>query len=114
MGRPSQLVFPDQQTFVAIFENGLQLGRVFRQRVSGARKDRQLRFEAALFLRRSGCRYGTDARETRRPERSASMDSAKESRVRGIRPNGGWFEIKSGDANDVSLAGGRSTSDPGQ
>src|SRR6202011_4725417 len=99
MDRSSKLVFPNQQAFVAVFENGLHVARVLRGPVSSRQEHRQLRFETALFVRRTRRGHGADAPKVEGIGRPASVDSAKESRVRGFRAHGRRAKIKSGNPN---------------
>ena len=57
---------------------------IFCRRISGCRIDRRFRPEAALLLCRPGCRYGTDPGKANGIEKSARVDFARESSIRGI------------------------------
>src|SRR6266487_4485804 len=56
----TRIDFAATQTFAAIFENPAHRSGLFCERISGGRKDRQLRFEAALLVRGTRCGHGTD------------------------------------------------------
>ena len=114
MGWPPELVFPDQQTFAAVSEDGAHVARVLRGLVSGQRESRRLCFKAALFVRRPRGGYGTDAGETGRHRKAESMDPAKKSPVRGIRSHARRPEIEGGNSDDVRLAERRSGPNVGE
>ena len=89
VGRSSELVFPDQQTFAAIPENGAHCRRLFsrtnfrltnRSTITCSNRSIPLPVSASTWNRRR-----KNSRALEKPQR---MDSAKESYLRGIRADG--------------------------
>src|SRR5437667_3919625 len=115
MGRSSQLVFSDQQAFIAVSKDWAHyFTNILCQRISRSRKNRPLCFKTALFIRRARCGYGANARESRRLGEPARMDFAEENRVCAVCADSRWSEIQSRDTDDVCMAEARPRSNLGQ